>query len=100
MQEVVNSIIASLRRFIQELRPTYLDELGLVAALPNQVSLEIEDDGQGFVVGNDKTLVREGHFGLIGIRERAQLLNATYEIKSAVGQGTRICVRVPISNET
>ena len=33
MQGVIDSIIGSVRRFIQELRPTYLDELGLVPAL-------------------------------------------------------------------
>lgn len=55
----------------------------------------IKDDGCGFDV--TETLHREGdHFGLLSMRERAELLQGTWQISSASGQGTRILVRVPI----
>lgn len=57
---------------------------------PDGVALIVEDDGQGF----DPETVREGAFGLVGIRERAALVQGTIEIESAPGQGTTILLRV------
>jgi len=57
------------------------------------VRLAVEDDGVGFAseappAGGRRT------FGLVGIKERAELLGGTVEIKSAPGQGTRVVVSV------
>jgi two-component system, chemotaxis family, CheB/CheR fusion protein len=57
--------------------------------------LIIEDDGIGF--DPDKTSTRGGHLGLIGMRERAILLNGELEVESEPGKGTTIFVRVPLS---
>ncbi|HZP47046.1 MAG TPA: PAS domain-containing protein [Vicinamibacterales bacterium] len=54
------------------------------------VVLIVEDDGVGF----DPATVREGAFGLVGIRERAALVHGTIEIESTPGQGTTILLRV------
>ena len=54
--------------------------------------LEIQDNGQGF----DPTAVPEGHYGLIGMRERARLLGGTLDIESHPGQGTTLRVRIPL----
>jgi len=58
---------------------------------PEQLSLQIEDWGQGF--DTSKTSSRQ--FGLRGIRERARLCGGTAAIQSTPGQGTRVCVQVP-----
>jgi signal transduction histidine kinase len=62
---------------------------------PQQVVLLIEDDGKGFdpdhCIGPN-----EGHFGLLGIRERAERMGGNANITSAPGAGTRIRVDVPI----
>jgi signal transduction histidine kinase len=61
------------------------EENGLVAAT-------IEDDGSGFdpsAVGNDR-------FGLLGMRERIDLLAGELEIDSAADRGTRVSVRLPV----
>lgn len=59
------------------------------------IGIMIRDDGQGFDV--TETLRREGdHFGLLSMRERADLLQGTWQLSSVLGQGTRILVRVPI----
>jgi signal transduction histidine kinase len=57
-----------------------------------QLELRVEDDGVGF----DPLASRPGHFGLIGLREQAQLIGAVLEIKSAPNQGTllRLTLRV------
>jgi signal transduction histidine kinase len=51
-----------------------------------QLQLEIADDGIGF----DTTLAHPGHFGLVGLREQAQLIGALLDIDSAPGRGTRL----------
>jgi PAS domain S-box-containing protein len=48
--------------------------------------LEVVDDGQGF----DPTTVPAGHFGLGIMRERAQHAGAQVQVRSQVGQGTRV----------
>ena len=48
--------------------------------------LLIEDDGVGFPAQKDLA----GHFGLIGMRERAHLMGGELTVRSAVGRGTRV----------
>jgi signal transduction histidine kinase len=55
---------------------------------PNQVMLEVRDDG----VGSNQT---NGGFGLLGIRERIELLNGTLSIETAKGHGFALRVVIP-----
>ncbi len=149
--------IANLRRLIQDLRPPYLEDLGLVPSLEtlvrnlqephspqmrlevhgnpvrlppdaelalyriaqealqnalrhaqaqhiaviltfteDEVSLAVSDDGRGFTVpGQPDVFTREGHFGILGMRERALLLGGHIHIHSAPGQGTTVVARFP-----
>jgi signal transduction histidine kinase len=61
-----------------------------------RVRLSVRDDGRGFdsqVAGNG----RAGHFGLIGMRERAAQIGGTLSIHSTAGSGTEVVADVPIS---
>jgi len=61
-----------------------------------RVQLSVRDDGRGFdsqVAGNG----RAGHFGLIGMRERAERIGGTLSIHSTEGSGTEVVADVPIS---
>jgi signal transduction histidine kinase len=58
--------------------------------------LTIRDDGCGFDV-SQALPTAAGHFGLLGMRERAEKISAALQIQSAPGQGTTICVTVPLS---
>ena len=60
---------------------------------PQTVVLQIGDDGKGF---NPEACAgpKDGHFGLLGIRERTERLGGTILITSSPGAGT--CVRVEI----
>ena len=59
------------------------------------ILLAIEDDGSGF--GSvDPTEGRTGHYGIIGMRERATQIGATLRIDSEAGRGTAIRVTLPI----
>jgi signal transduction histidine kinase len=61
---------------------------------PQSVSLEVKDDGKGFT---QETCAgpQDGHFGLLGIRERAERLGGQAFITSAPGSGTTIRVEIP-----
>jgi signal transduction histidine kinase len=58
------------------------------------VGLEIEDHGKGF--SPERALERRSSTGLIGMKERAELLGGHYILKSAPGQGTRLMVTLPL----
>ena len=59
----------------------------------DSVTLTINDDGLGFTPpSRPEELASAGHFGLMGIQERTQLVGARLQIESALGQGTKIVV--------
>jgi signal transduction histidine kinase len=53
--------------------------------------LLIEDDGQGFPLGEDSA-----GFGIRGMGKRAESIGATLDIRSSPGKGTSVQVRVPL----
>jgi PAS domain S-box-containing protein len=59
-----------------------------------RVRLSIVDDGQGFVVDPDLQSYG-GHWGLLGMRERATRLQGTLSVHSTPGAGTEIVLLVP-----
>lgn len=64
---------------------------------PESVQVVVRDDGRGFEVPNPLgTLVESNHFGLVGLRERVQLLGGTLELHSVPGEGTTVNVRIPL----
>jgi len=56
--------------------------------------LLVEDDGPGFATASEDTSAGE-HLGLLGMRERAQLLGAELAITSAPGKGTAVSLALP-----
>jgi signal transduction histidine kinase len=62
----------------------------------DEVNLEVEDDGKGFVVpARWITLTRQGHFGLAGAAERVETLGGVLQVFSEPGKGTRLVARIP-----
>ncbi len=158
LQRMATETISDLRRLIRALRPLYLDDLGLVAALDmlaqeiqdsskvaikfqksgiehrlppdvelalyrisqealnniqrhadaNQVDIKIEfqsgqlildisDDGRGFEHPESPAeFTPSGHFGLLGLYERAELIGAEIDIQTAPGSGTNVSVKLPL----
>ncbi|MBI2201617.1 MAG: GAF domain-containing sensor histidine kinase [Armatimonadetes bacterium] len=66
-----------------------------VAHRDSRVQMVIFDDGQGFDLSSVSTH-REGGMGLLGMRERAELLGGTLTIHSEPGGGTRLEVAIPV----
>lgn len=62
------------------------------------LNLSIEDDGCGFDLGNAAG-ASSGHFGLLGMRERAEKIGATLQVASNVGHGTKVTVKLPASEQ-
>jgi signal transduction histidine kinase len=62
---------------------------------PNRVELVVRDDGKGFEIGSQPG-PRQGHFGIEGMRERAERLGGTLVLETAPGAGTTVRVAVPI----
>jgi len=61
-----------------------------------ELRIEIEDDGRGFDAGGPTPSDRP-HYGLLGIRERAEILGGSARVESSPGQGTRVVARVPLA---
>ncbi len=65
---------------------------------PHGLWLEVRDEGQGFDPGRyleNPSPEAMRHFGLRGMRDRAELLGGRFEIESAPGRGTSIRVWLP-----
>lgn len=159
IQSLTEQTIQNLRRLTRDLRPVYLEDLGLVAALemlareteqtsgihitftrsgtevrlsppvelalyrisqealsnvvrhaqashanlkidflPEAVTLEVGDDGVGFKVPESPAeFAPGGHFGLLGIHERTEMIGAKLDIQSSPGRGSHVILTVPAS---
>jgi len=60
------------------------------------VRLSVKDGGCGFDPGAVAS-EREGHFGLMGIRERVKKLGGRLRLESAPGRGTAVLVEIPVA---
>lgn len=63
--------------------------------LRDKLNVIIKDDGLGFDVNE----VKEKSFGLIGMRERVDLLKGQMKINSIIDKGTIILFQIPLSHE-
>jgi signal transduction histidine kinase len=59
---------------------------------PDFVTLTVQDDGCGF---DASSAPRRGHFGLLGMQERANQQHARLNIESRPGAGTKVSLRTP-----
>ncbi len=62
---------------------------------PNLLRLSVQDNGSGLARGRAGDS-RAGHYGLIGMRERAHEIGADFDLSSEPGAGTNITVALPI----
>lgn len=60
-----------------------------------EARLEVMDDGHGFVPAEGTADV-EGHYGIVGMRERVEQLGGSFLLRSSPGAGTAIIARVPL----
>jgi signal transduction histidine kinase len=58
-----------------------------------EVSLEVSDNGLGFAPEASR---ENGHYGIVGMKERVEQSGGTFQLRSGVGQGTRVTARLPL----
>ncbi len=158
-QRLVEKSVNIVHRFARELRPTLLDDLGLIPALHSfmneftkrtgihigftasaglerldsarrtvlyrvaqsaltnvaqhaqasrvkvsirklrdAIRMEIRDDGKSFEVERVLFAKRHTRLGLLGMRERAEMVGGSFGVESAPGKGTTIRAQIPLSN--
>jgi signal transduction histidine kinase len=98
-QRLSGPVETALYRIVQEALTNIARHAGKVTSVSvlierrNELIVAvIEDDGVGFDPSNG---TGEQHLGLLGMRERAELLGGRLTIESAPGQGTSVFVEVP-----
>ena len=158
-QRLVEESVKIVHRFARELRPTVLDDLGLIPALESflksfmedtgvrvslkvfagieksdsavrtvfyriaqealtnvarhagashaevsiqnlngTIRMEIIDDGDGFEVEGTSSAKKSNRLGLLGMKERIEMIGGTFWVESAPGSHTTIRVEVPSNN--
>jgi signal transduction histidine kinase len=63
----------------------------------NQARMEIKDDGKSFAVERILRTKGNGRLGLLGMRERVEMVGGIFGVESAPGQGTTVRVEVPLT---
>jgi signal transduction histidine kinase len=67
----------------------------VVTRADNLMSIVVEDDGTGFDAG----AAPKGRLGLVGMRERVELVGGTIDVESSPGAGTTVTLQIPIPAE-
>jgi signal transduction histidine kinase len=86
-QEALNNVVKHSNASRAEVKIAYEE---------SEIQMEVSDNGRGFSVPKSPTeFAPNGHFGLLGVHERADLIGAKLEIESALGKGTRLKLVLP-----
>lgn len=75
-------------------RPRTIRVSATMDSATQTVRVRVEDDGGGFPA-EGAIRAEQGHFGLQGMRERAERLSGVLRVESGVGRGTRVVAEVP-----
>lgn len=103
---LTSAMEAAIYRLVQEALtnaskhayPTYVTVI--ITFQSQMVKLIVEDNGRGFKLDMIEQKTKDHtHFGLIGMRERVELLEGRMEIESAENQGTKIVIHIPTNVE-
>ncbi len=72
-----------------------------VQCVTDQISICIEDDGDGFNMQDlNKHPVVDGRgLGILGMEERALLIDGKFKVKSGPGEGTDVCMLIPLKGK-
>ncbi|MEZ4588502.1 MAG: histidine kinase [Gemmatimonadales bacterium] len=89
---VAREAIANLRQHARAVRAVVR-----LSFEPAAVALSVEDDGVGIDPTAARAAATRGHWGLAGMRERAERVGGSLEIDRAPGGGTSVQLRVPLA---
>ena len=66
-----------------------------IRKIPGAVCLEVRDDGKSFPAERLLTAKHGGRLGLLGMRERVEMVGGRFAIESLPGKGTSVRVEIP-----
>lgn len=66
-----------------------------IRKISDVVCLEIHDNGKAFEVEEVLSAKMNKHLGLIGMRERVEMVGGSFSVESSPAQGTTICAEIP-----
>jgi PAS domain S-box-containing protein len=99
LERLPGEVETAVYRIVQEALTNVAKHAGatvvsVVVTRPDEfVSVVVEDNGTGF----DPDAVPKGRLGLMGMRERVELVGGEIDIGSSPGAGTTIAVRIPVT---
>jgi signal transduction histidine kinase len=71
-----------------------------IKKLPNWICLTITDDGKPFDVKRVLRTKGRGRLGLLGMRERLEMVGGKFSIKSTPSHGTTVTARIPVTTQS
>jgi signal transduction histidine kinase len=90
---IVQEALTNVRKHALEATRVYLT----VQFGPDELQISVEDNGSGFPPSLPQGGLDDEHLGLMGMRERAELLSGVWTIQSRPGEGTQVILRLPTS---
>jgi signal transduction histidine kinase len=88
VQEALNNVAAHARAARVDVSVAFTEE---------EIAVTIADNGAGFYIPDRPgELAEAGHYGLLGMRERAELAGGWLSIESQPGRGTTIEIHLPV----
>ena len=70
-----------------------------IQKLDGAICMSIKDDGKGFQAERVLHAKKQKRLGLLGMRERVEMVNGNFTIESVPGKGTTIQAQIPLANE-
>ena len=65
-----------------------------LTVVDRHVTLRVSDDGAGFDLSRASELLHQGHFGLVSMRERVEMVGGRLTVDSSPGRGTTVAVEL------
>lgn len=72
--------------------------VSVTTSMDDSIYLKIIDNGVGF--NKEYISTKQGHYGLIGMKERVRILGGQIDIDSTLGEGTTVTVSIPKNGES
>jgi PAS domain S-box-containing protein len=69
-----------------------------IEKLPNAICLKIKDNGKSFQAQRVMHSKQNTRLGLIGMRERLEMVGGSFSVESAPGKGTTVRAQIPLAN--
>ena len=69
----------------------------VIQKLPDAVRMRIKDDGKSFDVAPLFQARKSQRLGLLGMRERVEMVGGTFAVESAPGEGTTVMTQIPFN---